>query len=89
MLQAYPYEEWFTKLMIPWEHYIPLTQDLVNLNETLHWVRTNPNQVHAIATKGHEFYLDYLSFSRNQQHIYELLYLMSLFYKSKGITPVK
>jgi hypothetical protein len=88
ILQAYSYEEWFTKQLIAWEHYIPLAEDLSNLNETLHWVRTNPNQVRDIAIKGHEFYLDFLSFQSNQDHIYELLYRMSLLYKSKGIVPV-
>jgi hypothetical protein len=41
-----------------------------------------------IATKAHEFYLDNLSFSSNQEHIYELLYRLKLLCKPKEIPPI-
>jgi hypothetical protein len=73
VLQQFQYEEWFTHLLKPWVHYIPLAQDLSNLNETMHWVRDHPLEVQAIGAHGLDFYNQFLSFSRNEEHVYEFL----------------
>lgn len=70
--------EWFTNLMTPFEHYIPLQKDLGDLDERMKWIQSHPNQVRDIAEKGHTFYNDYLSFERNEEHIYELVYRLAL-----------
>ena len=64
--------------MIPWKHYIPLDQDLVNISETMQWIRRNPQKVYEIGLNGKEFYDKYLCFECNYEHIYELLYRMAL-----------
>jgi len=77
-LQECEFHEWFTSLMKPYEHYIPLTQDLSDLEERMRWIQENPNKVKAIAEKGRLFYLRYLSWERNEEHIYEFAYRLSV-----------
>ena len=62
----------------PFVHYIPLKEDLSDLNETMHWVRDHPNEVKAIAERGRQFYDDYLSFPKTADHWYEFLYKLSI-----------
>jgi len=78
VLQDYLYEEWFTHLMIPFVHYIPLAQDLSNLNETLHWVRGNPSKVFEIAMNGKAFHEKYLSYEKMAQFYHELMFRLML-----------
>ena len=78
VLQKYVYEEWFTRFMKPFVHYIPLAEDLSDIGETMHWVRDNPDKVREIAERGQEFYEQYLSFERQQDMYYELLYRLAL-----------
>jgi hypothetical protein len=76
-----PYEEWFTQYLKPNIHYIPLANDLSNLNETLTWVKQHPAEVKAIGENGRAFFDTYLSFFKNEDHIYELVYRLSEFNK--------
>ena len=78
VLQAFPYEEWFVRYMEPYLHYIPLDQDLSNLNETLHWIKNNPDKVREIAKNGKAFFDDYLSYDRMEQFYYELIFRLML-----------
>ena len=78
ILQKYPFEEWFTHLMVPFVHYIPLEQDLSNLNEILHWVRDNPSKVYDIAMNGKAFHDKYLSYDRMTDFYHELLFRLML-----------
>jgi len=78
VLQDYPYKEWFTRLMVPFVHYIPLDQKLSNLNETLYWVRENPSKVFEIAVNGKAFHEKYLSYERMADFYHELLFRLML-----------
>jgi Glycosyl transferase family 90 len=78
IIQDYTYEEWFHQYMTPYEHYIPLAQDLSNLNKTLHWVRDNPQKVKAIADNGKAFFDQYLSYDAMDEFYYELLFRLML-----------
>jgi hypothetical protein len=86
VLQSCPYEEWYHSYMVPWEHYIPLDQDLRNLTLTVKWIRDHPKEVYSIATKGRQFYEEYMSFERNYDHFYELLYRLALLTSRNNIT---
>lgn len=77
VLQDFTYEEWFTHYMIPWVHYIPLQENLGNLEETLVWIQQHPAQVQTIGENGRKFYETYLTFPGNAEHIYELVYRLS------------
>jgi hypothetical protein len=82
VLQDCPQHEWFvhhnTHLLVPYQHYIPLDSELTNLREVLKWVAEHPTQVYEIAQRGRQFYQDYLSFERNYEHFYELIYRLAI-----------
>ena len=78
ILQDYPYEEWYIHLMKPYVHYIPLAQNISNLNVTLHWVKDNPEKVYQIAQNGKIFYHEYLSYQRMDEFYYELIFRLLL-----------
>lgn len=78
VLQEYLYKEWFTDMMKPYIHYIPLREDLSDLEERMLWIRDNPVRVREIARNGRKFYERYLSFEKNEEHIVELAYRMGL-----------
>jgi hypothetical protein len=78
VLQDCPKQEWFTGMLVPFQHYIPLKYDLGDLQEKMNWVRNHPREVRSIAENGRRFYDDYLSFERNEEHIYEFVYRLAL-----------
>lgn len=78
VLQECGKHEWFRNLLVPFEHYIPLENDLSDLDEKMKWIQSHPQQVREIAERGRQFNLDYLSFERNEEHIYELIYRLAL-----------
>mmetsp|Transcript_15782 Transcript_15782/g.31454 ORF Transcript_15782/g.31454 Transcript_15782/m.31454 type:complete len:818 (-) Transcript_15782:9-2462(-) len=75
VMGSYLHEEWFFKLMTPFVNYVPLHH---NLSATMLWVKDHPREVHDIARQGQLFYDTYLSFERNKDHLYELLYRLAL-----------
>jgi hypothetical protein len=77
ILQAYKHEEWFTKYLLPWVHYVPVAEDLSDLQERLEWVRDHSEEMRVIAENGRKFFLQHLTFEMNGQHIYELVYRLS------------
>ena len=76
VLQDYAYELWYTKYLIPFVHYIPLKQDLSDLNGTLVWIRQHPTAVRRIANNGKRYYNEYLRPACLENHIWELLHLV-------------
>lgn len=95
LMQEFEYEEWFKPKLVPFRHYIPLKENLSDLEEKLRWIRENPKKVKAIGEEGKVFYEKYLTFARNEEHMYELLYRLSEFdfasnkpvFSSKGKKP--
>ncbi len=81
ILQDLGYQEWFTKYLQPFVHYIPLAEDLHDLNETLHWVQVHPAEVKSIGKNGRAFWEKYLTFAHNEDHIYELVYRLAEYTK--------
>lgn len=91
VMQAFKFEEWFTQYMKPFVHYIPLAEDLHDLNETMYWIAEHPDQVREIADNGRKFYETYLTFPMNADHMYELVFRLSEYrYATKqGKLPVR
>jgi hypothetical protein len=87
MLQAYKHEEWFTKYLLPWVHYVPVAEDLSDLQERLEWVRDHSEEMRVIAENGRKFFIQHLTFERNAEHIYELVYRLSEHNKGKYEFP--
>lgn len=78
ILQDYPFEEWFTRLMKPFVHYIPLDQKLTNLEKILQWTKDHPDKVYEIAQNGRAFYEEYLSFPAMAEFYYELIFRLMM-----------
>jgi len=70
-------QEWYTKYLRPYVHYIPLKNDMSDLIEVLLWVKDHPEQLRTIAEQGRMFWEQFLAFDRHEQHFYELIYRMS------------
>ena len=73
------HEEWFTRYMQPWRHFIPLSADASHneLSGLFRWVADNEHEVHMIAQNGQQFYRDYLSKERNEEHLWQLVHRLS------------
>jgi len=78
VLQDYYYKEWFTPMMKPFVDYIPLAEDLSDLAEKMQWIAEHPKEVREIARNGRIFYDRYLSFDKNEEHIFELAFRLAL-----------
>lgn len=55
------YYLWFSYLLIPYEHFIPVEADLSNLIEQIKWCIENDSTCKKIASNGMEFYNKYLT----------------------------
>ena len=78
MLQDFPYEEWYIHLMVPFVDYIPLRQNLTDLEDRLIWIRNNPEKVREISLNGKKFYDKYLTFEAMSDFYYELIFRLML-----------
>ena len=77
ILQNCKYEEWFTRFMEPWRHYIPVSEGMNELPDILRWISSHEHEVQQIAQNGHQFYHDHLSKEQNEEHLYQLLTRMA------------
>jgi FkbM family methyltransferase len=59
---------WFSHLIVPYVHYIPVNYDLSNLIEQIEWVKNNDDQAKIIANNASQFSKIY--FSSEYQNIY-------------------
>lgn len=59
---------WFSHLIKPYIHYIPIDYDLSDLIEKIEWVKNNDEQAKIIAENAYNFTLEY--FSSEYQHKY-------------------
>jgi hypothetical protein len=56
-----PYYIWYSKMLVPYEHYIPIKKDLSDLIEKINWCKNNDKECKKIANKAKKFYETYLS----------------------------
>lgn len=54
------YTLWFSHLLIPFTHYVPVLNDLSNLITTIEWCKSNDDKCKEIAINGYNFYMKYL-----------------------------
>ena len=55
------YSLWFKYLMKPYEHYIPVNEDLSNLIEIIQWCKEHDDECKMIAENAYVFYQKYLT----------------------------
>jgi hypothetical protein len=65
--------QWYYKAMVPWEHYVPVKQDLSDLLPTLDYLRNNDEKARQIANSGTE--LGKKIFSKDVVDLYVLTLL--------------
>ncbi len=58
--QASGYYEHFYKLLVPWQHYIPIDADLDDLVEQVEWARARDEEAEEIAKNAVQFSRDHL-----------------------------
>ena len=50
-----PTKDWFHDLLVPWEHYVPIKQDLSDLRAKFDWAESHPTEAKNIAENGTRF----------------------------------
>ena len=50
------YKMWYSHLLVPYQHYIPVKKDLSDLIEIIHWCIKNDKKCMEIATNAYQFY---------------------------------
>ena len=60
---------WFSNLIVPYQHYIPVNYDLSNLIEQIECVKNNDEQAKMIANNAYEFSSQYFSPEYQKQYI--------------------
>ena len=65
----YDYQLWFTSLLKPWIHYIPVKKDLSDLDKMITWCKNNDSKCKSIAENAKIFYKKYI----NRDYIYDYL----------------
>jgi len=64
------YKLWFENLLVPFEHYIPVKEDLSDLIEKINWLKQNDNKAKEIATNGYNLVKNYI---HNKNNIFDYL----------------
>lgn len=76
---------WFSHLLIPYIHYIPINYDLSNLIEQIEWVNNNDDKSKEIANNALIFAETYFSCENQQKHIKDSIYKCVLQSRAKII----
>jgi hypothetical protein len=55
------YYIWYSKLLEPWKHYIPIKRDLSDLAEKIKWCKEHDDECYEIAKNAQKFYKKYIN----------------------------
>jgi hypothetical protein len=87
---------WYSDMLKPYEHYIPVKHDLSNLFEVIQWCRNNDDRCKIVAQNALVFYNKYLNNNAILDYTQKLLYDISKYMckppvinKSKTITEYR
>lgn len=61
VLMATDYKQWYSDMLIPWYHYIPIESDFSNLREIILFVKENPKLVKQIGENAKAFFNKHLT----------------------------
>jgi len=65
------WEQWYYPKLIPWIHYVPIKDDLSDLNEVLNWCIANDDKCKQIANNAYIFVNTELSFKKSCDYMIE------------------
>ena len=57
------FEQWYSELLVPWEHYVPVKDDLSDLQERIVWCRNNDLTCRAIAERAVRLVRDHVNYA--------------------------
>lgn len=80
------YRLWYSHLLQPWKHYIPIKRDLSDLIEKIKWCKSNDDKCKTIGQNALSFYKNVLSKSSMYDYLKRLLGRIHQNYDGK-ITP--
>ena len=63
-------EQWFYRALKPYVHYIPINNDMSDLEEKVRWARAHDIEVQTIAENGREFALHHLMIEDDYLYLY-------------------
>ena len=66
---------WFTHLIKPYVHYIPVNYDLSNLIEQIDYIQNNDDVAESIASAALQFSKDFFSSEYQKKYLMSLLYI--------------
>ncbi len=67
------WQQWYTDRLRPFEHYVPVSADLSDLEERIAWCRDHDEQCRAIAERAHSFVEEELTYSAAAKFAAEVL----------------
>lgn len=71
-----PYRLWFSHLLQPYIHYIPVKKDLSNLIDQLEWCKSNDEKCQEISYNAQRFYFENLQKNNILDYLQDLFYTM-------------
>ena len=77
LLVESPWKLWYSDMLKPYIHYVPVKHDLSNLFEIIQWCRNNDDKCKNIAQNSLDFYNMYLSENAMLDYTQKLLYDIS------------
>ena len=66
--------QWFYNALKPFEHYIPIENDMSDLCEKIKWAKENNEKVKIIINNAQDFVLNNLLFEDNYVYLFRILY---------------
>jgi hypothetical protein len=67
------YKLWYEHLLKPWEHYVPVSEDLSDLEEKVNWCIQNDELCKTISLNARKFYETYLNRKGCMEYLFGLL----------------
>jgi hypothetical protein len=67
------FTQWYYKALAPYENYIPIHQDLSDLEEVFTWLSTHDEDAYSIAMKGQQLGKEIFSDDSVELYVYKLL----------------
>ena len=65
------WEQWYYPKLIPWIHYIPIKDDLTDLNEVVKWCIVNDDKCKEITNNAYNFVNSELTFEKSCEYMIE------------------
>lgn len=83
--QTSQFIQWYYPLLIPYNHYIPIQEDLSDLQQQLNWTKNHPEKAHLIAENSSNFAKEHLTTEHAFLYLYALLLEYSNYFNNETL----